>query len=801
MENIHTTQFMDSGPQWTTSLKNSSDSTRLRPTDGGDDTFADFFSRPIISSVTSWVPSSVTALSIIINPWDEFFNNARVANRLNNFTLLSCTLKVKFMLNGNSFYYGRAMVDYAPGQVYDEVSSFATLPLDNVVGASQRMHLYLDPTTSQGGEMTLPFTWHYDALRINTNEWVSMGQIYVREVVPLKHANAATTPVEVSYSIWAEDVVLSMPTTVDISGLVAQAKITSIKKGDEYGTSPVSVVASTVASAAGLLSNIPGIRMFAKATQMVASTVGSIAKLYGYSRPAQIEPITMVRPTYNGSIAVTDVSDPVTKLTVTSKQELSIDPRICGADLGDELCLSRLAAIESFVTQFPWTVASTPGSLLFNTRVSPNMCRFTTPYYFMPACMFVTRPFRFWRGIMRYRIQIVASAFHKGRLRIVYDPNYINSLEANVGFTRIVDLDVERDIVVDVEWGQPQQFLPCYTMANSATSYSNTTAFNSSSINANGVLGVYVLNTLTTPNSTANNDITVNVFVSMLDGEFASPISTDIDTLANVYQYTPQSAELDVSSRDANAPAIDDCTTCISGQEQSDNMYDVYFGEKITSFRQLLKRYMFHSSYVYLTGSATNPIVHTSNIPDFPQYRGYSVTAIHTPTAPGKYNYMNGTLLHYLTPAFFAVRGSHRSKYYARSSNESDITHFALTRGTGSSYSTASTTVPITSVSTYAKGATTLMRGTFNGAAFTAVQKQPVLEVEFPYYKQERFNYAKNVSHGATGVAIGNSIHTVRMTTTGTTTKYLDRYISVGEDFSLFWFQGAPPMAVLGDPA
>lgn len=799
MEALQTTVFLNSDSQWTADPSSVSDPTRSTTHHGSDDSLASFFSRPLVSTVLQWVPSSVVPLSYVFDPWTTFFSNPRVANRLTNYTLLNCNLRVKFMINGNSFYYGKAMVDYVPLFTEDQVTATATLPLENIVGASQRLHIYLDPTLSQGGELVLPFAWYYDSLRINTEEWVNMGQLFVREIVPLKHANAAVTPVQITVSIWAENVEFSVPTTVDMASLLPQAKVSSNTK-DEYGTGIVSQPASAIAAASGKLAAVPAFRPFALATQMVASAVGGFASMFGFSRPCIVSDIVPIRPSFIGTVGVTDTGDTSQKLTVTSKQETTVDPRITGVDMGDNLVLSKLAAVESFITQFQWAVAKVSGDHLFNIRCTPHVCRFSTPYFYMPACMFVARPFKYWRGTMRYRIQVVASAFHKGRLRLVYDPNYVASLESNVGFTRVIDLDQERDITVDVQWSQPISFLANSTMANSSSNYS-TTAFATTSGLSNGTLAVYVLNTLTTPNSTTNNDILINVFVSMIDGEFASPVSTDLDTLVNSYQYTPQSGESDVDSRDANAPAIEDCTVCMSTCHPSDDMYKVYFGEKITSFRQLLRRYVYHSSYVFLTGSVTVPTLHTVNIPDYPSYRGYSISGIHTPTLPGKYNYMNSTLLQYLAPAFAMSRGSQRSKYHAHCSAANDLTSFAVTRDTGTSFNQASTNLVITSTSTYAKSVVPLMRGFYNGAAVTPCEEQPILEVEFPYYKPTRFDLPKNVSNSRQTYQTGFNAHTLRLLASGASTKYIDRYTAVGEDFTLNWFQGAPPMAVLTDPA
>lgn len=795
---------MDGDKQWETHFKPSSDSVRDSALVGDDESLSSFFSRPIVIPVQTWTPFNVSPFGYTFNPWSLFFANKRVSNRMTNFNLLNCTLKVKFMINGNPFYYGRLMADYQFLPVPDYVTDASTLVIENAVAASQRMHIFLDPTTSQGGTMSLPFVFPRDTVSLTAGDWSQLGVINVRELNQLRHANAATTPLEITIAIWAEDVKMSVPTTVSMSGLVAQANTTRTSgKSDEYGKSIISRVASATAATAQSLYSIPFIAPYAKATSMVATAVGSLASLFGFSRPAIVADHVVMRPAYIGSMAVTDVGDTVQKLTVDSKQELSIDPRIVGVDMGDELVLSRLASIQSYIYAFPWTVARVTDYCLYSVRVTPHISKLLSGAYHMPACMFTGRPFKYWRGTMRYRFQIVASQYHKGRLRIVYDPNFINSLEANVAFTRIVDLDVERDVTIDVAWSQPSQFLTATTMGNSFTNQTQT-SFGSSDFYCNGVLGVYVLNSLSTPNSTIANDISINVYVSMCedDCEFAVPDDTDLTTMVNSYAFTPQSDTMELGMDD-NAPNTEMPTDCLAACSPSDDKYLVYYGERITSFRQMLKRYCFHSSYVMTTTGATTSYFDVIRAPDFPSYRGYALGNMHvTNGGTFKYNYVQNSLLHYLTPAFVCVRGSLRSKYKLRSTVPNGSTSMLIERGyTGNPSAPTSTATIDTSQGLYASGVINLVTSGYDGMAVTVPEKQPVIEVEFPYYKNVRFDYAKDVRGAPFVSSVAENGHRIVINSYNSGSRYLDRYISVGEDFSLHLFQGAPPMKLLSNPA
>jgi hypothetical protein len=780
--------FRDGVEQWESGIKSGWEDTRdVGMTD--NPSFDEFFARPVVYTLPVWTPGSASPYTAIFNPWMIFFQDKRVVNRLSNFNLAQSTLKVKFLINGNAFYYGRLLADYVPLQPYNQVDTLSTLNKNALIQASQRLKIFLNPTTSQGGVLSLPFFYFKNAAALAPADISNLGSIYMREINGLKHANAGTDVVSIQAYIWSDNMRLSVPTTIDAAGIAPQAK-------DEYGSGPVSSVAFSVAKATGALDRVPVIGPYMKATSMVAGSMGSLAKAFGYSRVPIIEAPTNIRPHIVSNLVNTNVPDAVVKLTVDAKQEVSIDPSTTGADLPDELVIKEIATRESYITQFAWPITGTRGTLLWNTRVNPAMnvvdSTFTNPMNWSPACAYASYPFTWWRGTMRYRFQIVCSEYHKGRLRIIYDPNYIASTEGNIAMSRIIDLTTERDFVMDVSWGQPLAFAK-------VTTYSGfgTTAIISTDTSSNGVLGVYIENDLTSPNSAINNDIQVNVFVSTCDDiEYAVP-SSAISTLTYSVQAGEESSDspaMDTDNVPVKTESDDEIMTCL----KVDHTYDVHYGETITSFRQLLKRYNYHSSVLCPgAGRALWTILDR----DFPRYRGKWADAIDAPvTGTTNINNANNTLVNYMTPAYVAYRGALRWKYLYHTDNMNDVGYQVTDRaGYGAiGYVNQVNTFTTTSTSTFSRSTAGLYDALQTGGEITYSRAQPVLEIEYPYYQPYRFSCAKSIGTYITGSPTQYDLgHVMKTDVNNTAIAYYDRYVAGAEDFSLFLFNGMPPWRVI----
>jgi hypothetical protein len=786
--------------------------------DNSDSDLSNFFSRPIKVKTYDWAVGGSVFQKF--NPWKEFFENPRVINRIANYNLLRAKLKVKILLNGNGFHYGRAICSYIPLKSVDQFTVDRSFFSEDIIEASQRPHVYLDPTKSQGGTLALPYFWYKNYLSVPEMEWREMGECIIHTINNLKHANDATDNITISVFVWAEDVHLSIPTVAEPGAIVAQSGLEP-QAGDEYGHSPVSAPAAALARWAGALSTAPVIGAYARATELAANAVAGVAKIFGYSRPAVLDPIVPYRPAYLGNLANTNVPDSTTSLAVDAKQELTCDTRTFGLDGTDEMTIKSIACRESYLTTFDWAVSDLADTQLWNSEVNPvKFDTVGTPReHHLTACAFAAMPFRFWRGTMKFRFQVVASQFHKGRLRVVYEPKTTLSSEYNTNYTYVLDLASERDFTVDIGWGVPKAYLETRVLTDNVRfGKSDITGFSDNY--GNGIIKVYVVNELTVPNSVADNDIAINVFVSMGDDfEVAVPDSLNV---ANVSYYEPQSgfepqsgiemsADADSTQMESAPMSMNTDETMATGLSQSDATQMVYFADPIPSFRQMLKRYNFHNVDATRGNStAGQPVHYRVTTPNFPYYRGYSPGGVDTTDQPSggtPYNYCATTLMNYLTPAFTGWRGAIRYKLMVGNGADAGGLLYASRFGTRVAGNHArfeadmpdpTTALGIQRTRAFYDRTPALAQG-HSGMHATQMTQNPCLEFEVPFYANRRFTPAKRNKVEADPL---HNYHQYgyEFTPSPSKTGNILRWVAAGEDFTLGFYTGPPIIYVTNSP-
>jgi hypothetical protein len=803
-------RFRDQLPAYTYNVDSEMDPTRMLQ-DTNDATLENFFSRPIKIAEIGW--GTGTTLGVDFDPWDLYFNNTRVINRINNYNLLRAKLHLKVVINGNGFLYGRVLCTYLPLADYDAITETASLVPEDLVQASQWPHIFLDPTTSTGGEMVLPFFYHKNYLTIPDAEWTDMGQLYFRTLNTLLHANGATDNVTISVFAWAEDVSLSVLTSVDTSTLQPQmGEETEIDEANKTGM--ISGPATAVAKMSNALSVIPAIKPYALATATVAENVAKVAKQFGYCRPPETKNPSPMRMFPTSSLAVTNVPDTAGKLTVDDKQELSIDPRIAGLGSSDPMAIKEIAKRESYLTKFAWDQGTVPETLLWNARVSPVTwaeSSLTPVSFHFPACAMAAMPFKFWTGSMKFRFQIVCSAFHKGRLKIVYDPNYFGAMagarfsEYNVNYTEVIDIADTQDFTIEIGNGQPFTLIDRHTpCVDSVTQMYSTSAYTSKEA-GNGVLGVFIVNELTTPNSTADNNIEVNVFVSMgEDFEVFVP-----DDSFQRFVFRPQMGE-EIVSEAQNTPepsAPQQAESDNLGPSQQDNsMINMGFtGESILSFRTLLKRYNLwrRESLNQNLASSSNLVTTDINFAAYPFLRGNVAGGVDSSDA-GEYNFVNTVLMHWVTYAFQGFRGSIRYKALANMTNTSSTTQGTVTvqrKPLGDTiYKRSQNTITSflynsaaaqSIVLDYAAPVTRINTGV-RGLVYTNVDINSATEFEVPFYSQDRFVPGKVQDWTDTPQRVEG--YKLKCNAIVSDKSVLDLYVAAGEDFQVYMWTGLPRM-------
>lgn len=809
--NIRTENVNFAGDQasWKLGIMSEPDST-FSQTDMVDADLGHFLSRPI--KLSSWAWSVGNSLTFAFDPWSQFFSNKRIINRISNYYLLRCNLHVKVVMTGSNFHYGRALIHYKPLAKFDQFSDIGAPQFfsANLVEYTQRPSLFLDPCGSSGGTMVLPYVHPASNLSIPAGEWQTMGDLAVSSITNLKHANGAADLVEISIFAWAEDVHLSIPTSTQPFGLVPQMGMLDAWKNDEYN-GMISGPAAIVEHVAGRLKNAPVIGPYAMATQTIASTAGSIARFFGFSRPTMPENAMM---TYNagfGNLTNTNVHDHAVKLALDAKQETTIDSRVMGLGGEDEMTIKSIVTRESYLTRFVWPISAANESILWSSHVTPNLFAVDSggsgvppAFHLTPIC-FGSLPFHYWRGTIKFRFMVVASPYHKGKIVIRYDPRAFVSSEYNINYSHILDIEKDMDFTVEVGWAQGLNYLQVLPMTDGSQINYGTTR-RTFLPETNGVLEVSVHNGLTSPSSTVNNDVTVAVFVSAGDDyEVCGPDETTISKIS----YFPQMGEEELNAdADIGDPEESHITYKIASVGHSPYMLAIHSGDPVVSFRQCLKRYQLAT--IWSQGATSNDWTLWDLVTsDFPLYRGKAPGAIDTvtfgtPPVTIQNNYFNTTLLNYLTPAYVCRRGGIRRLYVLPTAPNPTWSGLTTVTRYMRQIAQSFVTIPLPTNVTNEFDLRRRLLGIFpimwNGTHLVNPDQNNSINVELPYHNNRRFSPAKRADFTTPSLGLTSHRLTTVVRCDAQSRSAIFDYVSVAEDFQLAFFTGCPKVWFYPNP-
>lgn len=803
---------------------------------------AGFLKRPVNIYSTDWSLGGTLDYSTAnFKPWHLFFNHPAIKKKLDNYYMLKCNLKLKLVINASPFYYSGALMTYQPLTSFNPVT-FTLLGLREIVPLSQRPHLYFYPQNNQGGTMTLPFFYHKEWLdATSSTDLQDMGTISLQSLDQLRNANAVVgTNCTIQIYAWAEDLELAGPTlrlavqssevpikhskryhavhtlkdvyrvsrvisTAMVLGeFMVQSKESKKGKKDEYhhdGT--ISKPASAIAKLTGQLSNVPVIGPFMTATSMAADSVAGIANLFGYTDVPVIDDVHEFKNQPFPQFAATEIGIPIEKATIDAKNELSIDPKISFHDAGDELAVKSLVTKESFIATFDWDAADVEGTLLYNFGVNPNIQRAASvtnsTYVYQTPMGYVARCFKYWRGDIKFRFKFLASQYHRGRVRITWDPRGDLSGTTDTTttcYTKIVDITENSDVTFVVPYTQPTAYLPTTTDVteehNSGISIFPGQVFN------NGILTMRVLTEQTSPVASAL--ITVAAFVSGCENlEFACPSQVPQD----LSPYFVQSTEVDYDGENNEEYQLG-----VKGSTPYPGINLVYMGESITSMRQLLRRTTSAGYYPINYAFTTNKmVILRSFIRRIPLLPGYDLDGTSTAlglnsTVSEPYNWTHWTYTSYMSLCYIGHRGSFNWHLNLRSTEPCN--NLKLERGeenlTSNNYSFSSATSG--TGSSMARLFRTSDKSGETGASVTNQNTQVAVSLSAPMYSRYKFH-----SNGASTRTLGSSADETTQDVLVATATYTPNeitdftnggfhyYGSAGADFTFVFFLNAPMLS------
>lgn len=768
-------------------------------TDNAPQDLGDFLKRPTLIKTIAWVPAGVSDADF--DPWYLYLNSTEIKKKLDNFAFFRGNMHIKVVVNASPFYYGAMLINYTP--LHTHVKSIDNSNVTALIPQSQKPRIWIDLQKNMGGEMILPFVWPYNYIKLTDGTLVqTLGRLRNITYAGLASANGASvTGVTVKIYAWMEDVEMHGNTTT----LALQSKKGVVK--DEFNNDgPISRPATALANWASYLINVPMIGPYAKATQIGASAVSSVAGLFGWSKVPVIENVKPMKPLFFHDLASAHLSQPTSKMTLDPKAEISVDPRIAFPSTGeDELSISNLVQKDSFLFSTIWATNDAPDTALGGTSVTPyllNRGSATSTVYtvgYTPMA-YVSEAFDDWRGDIIFTIKVICSQYHRGRLRVHWDPvpTSITTDISNRTLTKILDIGEKTELEFRVPYVQYAMWLKNHNFPNN---YWNTTGSiaSFSPDYDNGFLSIRVLNNLSAPIDTAS--VTVLMFVRGAENlEFANPRDLPPKTQHFVTQAFIGEAESDTQEK--SKPLVD--------------RYLVNWGEAIPSLRLLLQRGCLSQSIPFKAASEDSGAYYQRWLfsqTRFPTGPGYDLDSYNTAkgvvsVVDKPYSYTHQTPLTWFTPMFVTRRGAIQWHYHFNDPTGA-ISHVSVGRtmlGISSRNvslgGAALTTVTDTNTSHSVRSRNLMLTNpqTHTGVALTEHKLSPSISIEMPQMVRHRFQFT-SPSYSTIGTSVdGSDVDTYQLITYHTTAyatnakMFLEKYCNAGADFSLNMFLCAPHM-------
>ncbi len=754
----------------------------------------DFFARPVaIDNFTLAMGADLNASYAI---WDLYTKTPSVRAKLRNYSFLKGTLCVRVAVSGSPFHYGKILLAYKPYPLMQDTlqTHLSNLALHSIWRkmllnylSQSRGSVTLDLNANKPVDIRCPFISPKATHRLYATsnavlaagssypDLANAGSIYLYSInTP---ASCSTTPSAVSFQIyaWMEDVELGPPTATQIA-------ITT-ESGDERVTGPVEKVGTFLATVSNALTKVPVIAPLAKASASVFTGLAQFAAWFGWSVPPVPDKPQFVKNRPYSSTALTIGTATVDKVALDPLQEVSVDPRVVGS-IHDEMSIAYLTQVSCYLNSFDWATSDVPLVPTFQFAMTPQLC---TPQALINAIqptpmMFVAECFRYWRGKIKVRLEIVCSRFHRGKFLVMYEPNVSQqplisaAVELNKNYVRVIDIQETQDVEFIIDYSQPYVWLKTLTPAYAT--YVNLTSngtFDGSGLTG-FVNGYIIIAPFTELQSPDGSSVHINIYVSGVDMQFNQFTSDHLPTKRG---YLTSSGSMDGIDSEYKYSCVPLNSSSNTGYATS----EYCFGEQPVSLRSLLKRYVTtYNGSASLSATAHNYIYYNLNLipPASPVYDGVAYAG----SAP--------TLLEYLPLAYLGVKGGVRKRFvtwnYASSVWQPMKTFMLSLMAPGT---------------THVNSGPTLGTGVFQylyeeGTAVAMPQTNAGVEVEFPYYSPNLFHFSCNKDFGTTVSDDSYSPDwTMQYVITcneinPSTTQYYREDTATAEDFTFMRFEGAP---------
>ncbi|AVK59473.1 polyprotein [Nephila clavipes virus 1] len=326
-------------------------------------------------------------------------------------TLWRGNMKVMITVNSNARQYGQFQVRFYYGAYFDKNSDLR----DNIFIGSQMPHILVNASTSNSGELNIPFEYFNPLLSVTKGEqtWdtppddglaMNLGTLYAKVIVPL--TVASTTPGQCTYSV------LIAFEDSQFNGLVDSRLIANSLKLEA--------------------------QMFPIAA---AFALTELQNIFDNNRDNPTLSFTgmPVFPVNAGSWCIGNGLAEWTNVLRLNPQGQT--PYAQGrVPSVDEMKIDYVKKIFGMFKILHWSVSQSPGALLYKFDASPlftitdypQMKSGSDTVLCLPPIAVLTSMFAWWRGSLKLRIDVVGGTELTGRLLVAYIPKFYKDVSMDI---------------------------------------------------------------------------------------------------------------------------------------------------------------------------------------------------------------------------------------------------------------------------------------------------------------------------------------------------------------------------------
>jgi hypothetical protein len=522
-------------------------------------------------AVTAGATGTITSFE----PWYMLISDTQNALKLQGVYLVRANVRLRVVINATRFQQGRFILAYVPSggmrraldPQYDAMVKMHTCNLKTVTTLP---HVEIDVAAQTHMELVIPYQMTYPMVINRQSTLNDLGKAFFYVYSTLVSGSGATT---CPYSIYGnfEDIELSMP-TINQSGYdlaVQQSGSATSMEQMAKGAGPISSTIAKISMAASELGPLPIIGSYAKNVAWIGKHLAKSALALGFSKPVDIGKPTRVMRNIVPQIANVDTFAMSQPLAACSDNEVVINSGVAKTKI-DEMELSFIAKQFCHFRTVTWNTGTLADANV--TTINLRLTEFQsitgkgvtpTPFYL------VSRFFRYYRGGWRFRFKLVKTEFHSGRFIIGFvpaDTDYalqVGTGTANYLYRQVIDIREVNEFEVCIPFVTELLYLrPDQTLGN---------------------LTITVVDPLIAPNVVDSSISILCEVAADEDIEFAYPIGADLDAYVPAVQQSGYAA-VDCFELGPRSKAPDFTPSSVA------------IGEKVTSFRQILKRFYYGSN-------------------------------------------------------------------------------------------------------------------------------------------------------------------------------------------------------------